>query len=306
MTCGYRGPGVRVRVPAKINLHLAVGPRRPDGYHELLTVFHAVSLFDTVTAVAAPALTLEVTGADAAVVPDGPQNLAWRAAEVLAEHHGRRPGVRLLVDKAIPMMAGLAGGSADAAAALVACDAVWQLHTPRPELVALAATLGSDVPFALTGGTAIGTGRGETLTPLMGSHLPLWWVLAIAAEGLSTPAVYAQFDRWVAPVSEADPLAAPTGLLRAIGTGDAKAVARELRNDLQAPSLALRRGLADTLAAGLDAGALGGLVSGSGPTCAFLTEDAASAGQVAERLGRAGVCRTTRVVTGPVTGASLC
>ncbi|MDQ6938081.1 MAG: 4-(cytidine 5'-diphospho)-2-C-methyl-D-erythritol kinase, partial [Actinomycetota bacterium] len=264
VTCGYRGAGVRVRVPAKINLHLGVGARRGDGYHDLMTVFHSVSLFDTVTATDAATTSLLVTGADAEAVPDGPENLAWRAADLLARNHRRRPAARLHVDKAIPISAGLAGGSADAAATLVACDALWGLHTPRAELVALAAELGSDVPFAMTGGTAIGTSRGEILSPLLGGHDPLWWVLALADGGLSTPAVYAEFDRRRAgdPAERDAGLKPPTPLLRALQGEEGNGVADELHNDLQDAALALRPALRDTLDAGVLLGAMAGVVSG--------------------------------------------
>ena len=314
---GYRGPGIKVRVPAKINLHLAVGGRRPDGYHELMTVFHSVSVYDTVTVTPAPELAVRVTGEGVRDVPTDHRNLAWSAATRLAERHGLEPSVLIEIEKSIPVAAGMAGGSADAAATLVGCDALWGLHTSRAQLSELAAELGSDVAFSIHGGNAIGTGRGETLSPVLSPPEQLWWVLGLAHGGLSTPAVYAELDRQRGAIGSApsaadslqsppDPLAPPTALLRALADGDVHDVAAALRNDLQSAALALRPTLAATLDAGLALGAMGALVSGSGPTCAFLVANADSARVVAERLTREGVCRTTRVAAGPTHGAQLC
>ena len=307
---GYRGPGIRVRVPAKINLHLAVGDRRLDGYHELMTLFHSVSVYDTVTVTPAARLTLKVTGEGAAGVPTDHANLAWQAATSLAELHDLDPNVLIEIHKSIPVAAGMAGGSADAAATLVGCDALWGLHTSRGGLTELAADLGSDVAFSLHGGNAIGTGRGETLSPVLVAHDQLWWVLALAHGGLSTPAVYTELDRQRAasdaPAAGTDPLAPPIELLRALRDQDVHAVAAALRNDLQPAALALNPSLRATLDAGLMLGAMGALVSGSGPTCAFLVTDADSARTVASRLTREKVCRTTRVAAGPTHGAQLC
>ena len=184
-----------VRVPAKVNLQLAVGPARADGYHSLVTVFHAVSLFDEVTVAAADKTTIAVTGEDAAAVPADRANLAWQAASALAKATGQRgAAVRIEIRKRIPVAAGLAGGSADAAATLVACNELWQAGLSSRELAELAATLGSDVPFALVGGTAVGRGRGEQLTPALAAGT-YHWALAFGHEGLSTAQVYATCDR---------------------------------------------------------------------------------------------------------------
>ena len=310
---GYRGRGIKVRVPAKINLHLAVGDRRPDGYHELMTLFHAVSLYDTVTVTPAAALRLEVTGDGVDTVPSDHTNLAWQAAVALADRAGVAPNVQIEIEKSIPVAAGMAGGSADAAATLVGCDALWGLHSSRSALAELAADLGSDVPFSLHGGNAIGTGRGETLSPIIGARDRLWWVIALADGGLSTPAVYAELDRQRADHHAGqhagyapDPLAPPADLLRALRDDDIHAVAATLRNDLQAAAITLNPGLRGTLDAGLTLGALGALVCGSGPTCAFLVADADSARSIAHQLTREKVCRTTRVATGPTHGAQQC
>jgi 4-diphosphocytidyl-2C-methyl-D-erythritol kinase len=185
---------VSVRVPGKVNLYLAVGDTRPDGYHELTTVFHAVSLFDEITVRTADLLSLEVIGEGADQLPVDERNLAWQAAELLAEHVGRTPEVAITIEKAIPVAGGMAGGSADAAAVLVAMNALWETGVPRRDLHTLAARLGSDVPFALHGGTALGTGRGEELATVLARNT-FHWVLAFGRRGMSTPTVFREIDR---------------------------------------------------------------------------------------------------------------
>jgi 4-diphosphocytidyl-2-C-methyl-D-erythritol kinase len=294
---------VTVRVPAKINLHLAVGPRRADGYHELVTVFHAVALYDTVTATPARDLSIGLSGEGAAELPQGPDNLAWQAAVLLAERSAVAPTVRLDLVKGIPVAGGLAGGSADAAATLVACDALWGVGLDRSELTELAAELGSDVAFALAGGTALGTGRGERLTAVLATGR--WhWVFAISDHGLPTPGVYAELDRMRAA---GDPPAAgePDQLINALRSHDPGRLGSLLANDLQAAAISLRPDLRRTLRSGLDLGALGGVVSGSGPTCAFLARSREAAVRLAASLAGAGVCRTVRVAHGPVPGARI-
>lgn len=292
-----------VRVPAKVNLQLAVGPLRPDGFHELATVFHAVGLFDDVTARPGTGIGLTVSGEGADLVPADASNLAWRAAQALADHAGVDPDVRLHLDKRIPVAGGMAGGSADAAGALVACDALWQLGTPRSTLAQIAAGLGSDVPFALQGGTAIGTGRGEHLTPVL-SQGTYHWVFAIADGGLSTPAVYAQIDRMRAGVSIPSPYVSDM-LMQALRAGDALLLGKALHNDLQEAALSLRPQLRQVLEVGDDYGALGGIVSGSGPTCAFLARDEEQSLDIAVALTASGVCRTVKRATGAVAGARI-
>jgi 4-diphosphocytidyl-2-C-methyl-D-erythritol kinase len=303
---------VTARAPAKVNVHLAVGPLRPDGFHELRTVYLAVSLFDTVRVRPAGGLALTVSGegtgtaSGADRVPQDRTNLVWRAAELLSRHAGVPADAGIEVHKAIPAAAGLAGGSADAAAALVALDALWGTRASRDDLAALAGQLGSDVPFALTGGIALGTGRGERLAPVLARRR--WdWVLGIAGEGLSTPAVYAELDRLrAAGRLPAGATPAPVdAVLAALRDGPADALAAELVNDLQAPALALRPALRRALAAATEAGASGVLVSGSGPTVAALAPDEPSAPALAAALAGAGVFRTVRAVHGPVPGAVL-
>ena len=303
---GCRPGSVTVRVPGKVNLFLGVGDLRDDGYHELTTVFHAVSLFDEITVRNADVLSLEVSGEGVEEVPTDHRNLAWRAAELLAEHVGRAPDVAISVEKSIPVAGGMAGGSADAAAVLVAINALWELGVPRRDLHTLAAELGSDVPFALHGGTALGTGRGEQLATVLARNT-FHWVLAFGKRGLSTPKVFAEIDRLRANPDrgQAPRLEEPEPLLAALASGDAAQLAPLLGNDLQSAALSLDSGLRRTLRAGEDAGALAGIVSGSGPTCAFLCSSASSAIDVGVELAGAGVCRTVRAASGPVHGARV-
>jgi len=305
---------VTVRVPAKVNLQLAVGQLRPDGYHELVTVLHAVSLFDEVTVTAAARTSVLTTGEGAASVPRGSANLAVRAVAALAQALGHRsrgkPAVAIEIRKRIPVAAGLAGGSADAAAALLACNELWQAGLSAAELSTVAAALGSDVPFALAGGTAIGLGRGEQLTTALvkGSY---HWVLAFAAGTLATPQVYAACDRLRAARQAGQGRVRPqaaalsTALMAALRSGNAAAVGPLLANDLQPAALSLLPQLRRTLAAGREYGALGAVVSGSGPTCAFLAPDPATARELAVSLAGAGVCRSVVQATGPAPGAAI-
>ncbi|MFF9349513.1 4-(cytidine 5'-diphospho)-2-C-methyl-D-erythritol kinase [Streptomyces sp. NPDC014734] len=294
---------VTVRVPAKVNVQLAVGAPRPDGFHDLANVFLAVGLYDEVTATPSDRLRVTCTGPDAAKVPLDATNLAARAAIALAERHGIAPDVHLHITKDIPVAGGMAGGSADGAAALLACDTLWSTGADRDELLAICAELGSDVPFSLVGGAALGVGRGERLTPVeVGGTFH--WVFAVADGGLSTPAVYGEFDRLTAGTDIPAPAASPA-LMDALRSGDATALAGALGNDLQPAALSLRPALADTLAAGTAAGALAALVSGSGPTTAFLAADEESARKVAEALLASGTCRDARPAVSPAPGATV-
>jgi 4-diphosphocytidyl-2-C-methyl-D-erythritol kinase len=306
---GDRIDSVCVRTPAKINLVLSVGARQPDGFHQLHTVFHAVSLYDQLTVSAAPeGFSLDVTGEAAADVPVDATNLVVRAAELIAgrvdpARRGQPAGLNLRLHKEIPVAGGMAGGSADAAASLVACDAFWQSGLPREELASMAAELGSDVAFALTGGTAIGSGRGERITAAM-TRGTYYWVLVPASPGLATPDVYAEFDRRADVGPEPDPAAADA-VLQALLSGDAPALGRSLSNDLQEAACAFRPELADLLALGADCGALGGLVSGSGPTVAFLVRDTEHALDLSVALAASGACPVVKRTTGPVPGARV-
>jgi 4-diphosphocytidyl-2-C-methyl-D-erythritol kinase len=261
-------------------------------------VFHAVDCYDLVTASASDSLELSADGPESSGLPATEGNLAWRAARLLAEHAGIKPAARLRIEKFIPIAAGLAGGSADAAGALLACDRLWGLSLPAAELNALAAQLGSDVAFALRGGTAQGTGRGEQLSPVE-APAEFHWVLAAAEGELSTPAVYAELDRQRAGTDSAPiELTEPSGALAALRSGDPLALAAELGNDLQPAALALAPYLNQTLAAGESSGALAGIVSGSGPTCVFLAHDGGHAKELAAELQASGSCRKARPVVG--------
>jgi 4-diphosphocytidyl-2-C-methyl-D-erythritol kinase len=298
-------------VPAKVNLQLAVGSPRADGYHPLVTVFHAVSLFDEVTVLPAEKTSLTVSGENADEVPRDRTNLAWKAASALVQAAGLRgSAVAIQISKRIPVAAGLAGGSADAAATLVACNELWQTGLSQRDLSELAAGLGSDVPFALVGGTAVGRGRGEQLTPALASG-SYHWALAFAHEGLSTAQVYATCDRLRAARAAAGDRTEPGApelshpLMTALRSGDPAKVGPLLSNDLQPAALSLQPELRRTLTAGREHGALGAIVSGSGPTCAFLASDAAHAREIAVALTGAGVCRAVARASGPAPGAAV-
>ena len=295
---------VRVRVPAKINLHLSVGALRPDGFHSLTTVFQAVTLYDDLVARSAAGLQLKVTGDEAGEVPNDHSNLAWRAAQLIASHVGMPADVAIELHKTIPVAGGMAGGSADAAAALLACATLWRTGTPRTELVSLAAELGSDVAFPLTGGTALGQGRGEQLTPVLATG-EYHWVFAMADYGISAGAAYRELDRMRAGDEAPKPISSPDELLDALRAGDSGRLADSLGNDLQPAALSLHPELHEVLDAGAELGALAGIVCGSGPTCAFLCAHADAAAELAEDLDNAGVCRATEVATAPAHGARV-
>jgi 4-diphosphocytidyl-2-C-methyl-D-erythritol kinase len=294
---------VTVRVPAKINLQLSVGPPRADGYHDLVTVFHAVSLFDEVTLTPADRDAVTVTGEGASQTPANADNLALKAVDAMRT---ALPGVggpvRIAIRKRIPVAAGLAGGSADAAAALVACNELWDAGLTQQQLCEIAADVGSDVAFAVLGGTAVGRGRGEQLTKALVPNAQYHWVLAFADGQLSTPAVYAKTDE----LREQDRVTAPAldaTLMAALRAGDPARVGDALSNDLQPAALALFPALRKTLDAGREFGALGALVSGSGPTCLFLARSSERALAMAVALSGAGVCRSVATATGPAPGA---
>ena len=315
---------VTARVPAKVNLQLSVGPPRPDGYHDLVTVFHAVSLFDEVTVAPADRDTVVVTGEGDGSVPLDGSNLALRAVTALVDTLGPgcrdAPGVSIEIRKRIPVAAGLAGGSADAAAALAACNELWGTGLSPQELRDVASQVGSDVAFALLGGTAIGLGRGDQVTPALATGT-YHWVLAFAAAELSTAAVYAACDRLrasrggrpgqpgearhPAPVGPVGPPQLDTALMTALRSGDPAELGPLLTNDLQPAALSLLPDLRRGLTAGREHGALGAVVSGSGPTCAFLARDARHARDLAVALAGAGVCRTVATVVGPAPGATI-
>jgi 4-diphosphocytidyl-2-C-methyl-D-erythritol kinase len=311
---------VTIRVPAKVNLQLAVGPVRADGYHDVATVYHAVSLFDEVSVAAAKHDSVVVAGEGADTVPTDGGNLAARAAGALARavRSGSRDalGLAIQITKRIPVAAGLAGGSVDAAATLVACNELWGAGLSQQDLAELASGIGADVAFGLLGGTAIGIGRGEQVTPVLSSGT-FHWVLAFGTGGLSTADVYAACDRMrasggsrrgkerkVGTAGVPDPVL-DNALIAALRSGDPAEVGPLLSNDLQPAAISLRPELRRALAAGRELGALGAIVSGSGPTCAFLAKNRRHARDLAAALAGAGVCRTVAQVTGPAPGATI-
>lgn len=293
---------VHVRAPGKINLALRVGSAREDGYHPLASVFQAVSLYEDVLAEPAEGISLSVTGRSAEQVPTDESNLAWRAARLLAEATGTKAGVHLRITKGVPTAGGMGGGSADAAATLLACDILWGTGLAREELGELAAELGADVPFALTGQTAVGVGRGDVLTPAL-ARGRFTWVLALSETGLSTPRVFEAWDTHnpdSTPVPEIDP-----DLMHALVSGDPHALARYLVNDLQPAAIELRPDLQDVLDACDATPALASIVSGSGPTVVALATGASDAAEIAESITAAGVADEVLVATGPALGARL-
>jgi 4-diphosphocytidyl-2-C-methyl-D-erythritol kinase len=302
MTAAPLVPGpVTVRVPAKVNLELLVGPPRADGYHALSTVFHAVSLYDDVTVSVADDWGVTVAGPLADGVPTNSDNIALRAARLVEARFDVDP-VHVSIRKGIPVSGGMAGGSADAAATLVALDHLWDLGLDREELEEMGAELGSDVPFLVTGGTAVGSGRGELLAPVL-ARGTYHWVFALAEGGLSTPAVYAECDR-LRGTDVPEPVANPA-LMAALRSGDPHELAPQLANDLQDAAVSLRPDLGEVLSSGMEYGALGGIVSGSGPTCAFLVEDNEAGIDLAVALTASGVVRDVRRASGPVHGAHV-
>ncbi|MFD4422655.1 4-(cytidine 5'-diphospho)-2-C-methyl-D-erythritol kinase [Agromyces sp. NPDC058484] len=307
MTIAATDEAVHVRAPGKINLLMRVGEVQPDGYHDVATAYQAVSLYEEVKAWPDDEFSVTFSGSvDTSGLPTDASNLAIRAAKLLARTAGVPGGVHLEIEKHVPIAGGMGGGSADAAATLVACDAMWGTVLAKEQLHALAAKLGADVPFALSGGTAIGTGRGDRLSPALATG-SFHWVLALAEFGLSTPGVYRELDRRRGEVPRLDAVDSPpvvdAAVLQALRAGDPRRLADALHNDLQSAALGLAPGLAGILELGEAHGAIAGIVSGSGPTVAFLADDADSALQLQIALSAA---RLNAVhVHGPVHGARI-
>lgn len=299
---------VHARAPGKINVSLTVGALQEDGYHDVATAYQAVSLYEDVWATKSDGFSVEFGGSiDTSHLTTGADNLAVRAARLLARSTGYRGGVHLRIEKNVPIAGGMGGGSADAAATLLACDALWGTERTRDQLLALGAELGADVPFALAGGTAIGTGRGDRLSPALAKGT-FQWVLAIAEFGVSTPDVYGELDKHrerhaqdIFPAQQIPQV--DSGVLQALRAGDPHMLAEVLHNDLQAPALHLAPGLGEVLQLGEENGALAGIVSGSGPTVAFLAADLDSALELQIALSAARL--TVIRATGPVHGARI-
>jgi 4-diphosphocytidyl-2-C-methyl-D-erythritol kinase len=294
---------VTVRAPAKVNLELRVGPLREDGYHDLATVFQAVSLYDEVSVATWDDWEVVAAGTYADRIPTDESNLALRAARLVAERWHVDEALSIRIDKDIPVAGGMAGGSADAAATLLACDHLWGLGLAREDLAEIAAELGSDVPFPLSGGTAMGSGRGEQLAPVL-ARGAFHWVFAISDTGLSTPAVFRESDRLRAGQDVPAPQVSPE-LMAALRSGDPKSLGAALRNDLEDAAFSLRPELRTLRDAGVEFGALGGVVSGSGPTVAFLTDSHEASLDLSVSLAASDLCRDIRRAKGPVHGAHV-
>jgi len=294
---------VAARVPAKVNLELRVGPRRTDGFHAVSTVYQAVDLHDDVLVEPADEWGVTVLGPYADRVPTDDSNLAVHAARAVAARAKVDEPVHITITKTIPVAGGMAGGSADAAATLVAADALWQAELSRADLVQIAADLGSDVPFLLTGGTAMGSGRGEQVVPVL-TQGTFHWVFAIHDGGLSAADVYAECDRLRG--DEQVPVPEPSGaLMAALRAGDVDRLSLALMNDLEPAACALEPTLRQTMAAGLEHGALATTVSGSGPTVAFLARDRAGALDLMVALSADGIAQELVHARGPAAGAHL-
>ena len=297
--------GVVVRVPAKVNLQLSVGPVSADGYHEIATVFQAISLFDDVTVKTGEdgsGITLTASGITTGVPLDS-TNLAVRAAALMMAKYDIPKDIALHIKKEIPVAGGMAGGSADAAGVIVGIDALYDLGISRDELEKLAAELGSDIPFSISGGIAVGRGRGDELTPSL-SRGTYHWVLATSGQGLSTPAVYQECDRLRDGMDIARP-SVSDAMMQALRAGDARAVGLAMSNDLQSAACSLKPALRLILDVGNDYGALASIVSGSGPTVAFLVDDEERALDLTVALSSSGVVAGAVRATGPVHGARV-
>jgi 4-diphosphocytidyl-2-C-methyl-D-erythritol kinase len=301
-----RSRGVIARVPAKVNLQLAVGPLGNDGFHEVTTVFQAISLFDDVTVATAPennGISIQITGQTSTGVPSDSSNLAVKAATLMIKKYDLPNDLNIKLKKEIPVAGGMAGGSADAAGVIVGLDSLFELGLSRDEMEMVGSKIGADVPFSICGGVAIGTGRGDQITPALfkGSYN---WVLALSGQGLATPSVYAECDRLREGLSISTPVVSEQ-LMQALRAGDAKALGKSLSNDLQPAACSLRPALRLVLDVGLDYGALGGIVSGSGPTVAFLVKDDEHAMDLTVALSSSGVISSVVRATGAVAGARI-
>jgi len=301
-----RSRGVTARVPAKVNLQLSVGPLGADGFHEVTTVFQAISLFDDVTVATADkgeGIKISITGQTSGGVPADNSNLAVKAAQLMIKNYDLPQDLVIKLKKEIPVAGGMAGGSADAAGVLVGLDSLFELGLSRDVMESVGSKIGSDVPFSICGGVAIGTGRGDQITPALakGSYN---WVLALSGQGLATPSVYQECDRLREGLSIAAPVVSEP-LMQALRAGDAKALGKALTNELQPAACSLRPALRLVLDVGVDYGALGGIVSGSGPTVAFLVSDDDHAMDLTVALSSSGVVSSVVRASGPTNGARI-
>ena len=301
-----RSRGVTARVPAKVNLQLSVGPLGSDGFHEVTTVFQAISLFDDVTVATADkgeGIKISITGQTSGGVPADNSNLAVKAAQLMIKNYDLPQDLVIKLKKEIPVAGGMAGGSADAAGVIVGLDSLFELGLSRDVMESVGSKIGSDVPFSICGGVAIGTGRGDQITPALakGSYN---WVIALSGQGLATPSVYQECDRLREGLSIAPPVVSEP-LMQALRAGDAKALGKALTNELQPAACSLRPALRLVLDVGVDYGALGGIVSGSGPTVAFLVSDDDHAMDLTVALSSSGVVSSVVRASGPTNGARI-
>ncbi len=294
---------VEIQVPAKVNLQLSVGPKKADGYHEVVTVFQAISLTDTLRISHADQFGISIKGDFTNGVPLDKSNLVYKAVELMSEKFDTDKTIHIEINKNIPVAGGMAGGSADAAATLLGIDALYGLGLSKDELGEVARKLGSDVPFMLHGGTAVGRGHGDEITPAL-SRGNYHWVIAVSSNGLSTPAVYGECDRLRTGLDIKDPTLNDE-LLQALLSGDSTRVGKSLNNDLQAAAISLRPALRLILDTGQEYGALGGIVSGSGPSVAFLVADEDHSLDLAVALTSSGVVGSVARAQGPVSGAKV-
>lgn len=288
-----KGSFVIASSPGKVNVFFAVGAFLKDGFHEVASCYQGLSLREKVAVEMAGSFSIQFAGPFAAqskeLVPTDARNLVYKAGLELKELGANlRPElVTFTIHKSVPIAGGMAGGSADGAAALVALNALLDagLEDQLPEA---AAKLGSDVPFSLSGGTAIGLGRGEKLSTIESSAI-LHWVVTPSSEGLSTPDVYRKLDilrvEAGVDVSKIEQPEVPEELIAALISGDVREVAEYMHNDLEIAAIALRPELATIIEAGRKAGALKSMVSGSGPTIAHLALNRVHAEQIVNRLG---------------------
>ena len=294
---------VEVQVPAKVNLQLSVGPKESDGFHEVVTVFQAISIFDNLKISRSEQFDITLEGDFINGVPIDQNNLVSKAVEIMAERFEIDKNLSIEINKCIPVAGGMAGGSADAAGTLLGIDQLFGLGLSKEELSEVARKLGSDVPFMLHGGTAVGRGRGDEITPAL-SRGNYHWVIAVSSNGLATPAVYGECDRLRTGLDIKAP-ALNDELLQALLSGDANRVGKALNNDLQAAAISLRPALRLILDTGQEYGALGGIVSGSGPSVAFLVADEDHSLDLAVALTSSGVVGSVARAQGPVSGAKI-
>ncbi|MEY4455266.1 MAG: hypothetical protein RL534_515 [Actinomycetota bacterium] len=298
-----RYKSVEVQAPAKVNLQLSVGPKEADGYHQVVTVFQAVSLMDVVKISESDQFAISIKGDYTTGVPLDQSNLVFKAVQLMSEKFDTSTKLDVEINKSIPVAGGMAGGSADAAATLLGIDQLYGLGLTKDELGEVARKLGSDVPFMLHGGTAVGRGHGDEITPAL-SRGTYHWVIAVSSSGLSTPAVYGECDRLRTGLD----IKAPSlndELLQSLLSGDSVRVGKSLNNDLQAAACSLRPALRLILDTGNEYGALGGIVSGSGPSVAFLVADEDHSLDLAVALTSSGVVGSVARAQGPVPGAKV-